>query len=135
MVDFLLTEAGDFLLKEDGGKIILDISVPIYQVNNGTEFPGIFADWSRVIKRVNTDKTIDYQPHARHFWKIPQMTAADFEELQALQGATLIELKTNDIDLRNLPTTYTNAVMRLVNGKHQGARVLDVNIEFRVDVE
>lgn len=135
MVDFILTEAGDFLLQENGDKIILDISVPIYQVNNGTEFPGIFADWSRVIKRVNTDKTIDYQPHARHFWRIPQMSAADFEELQALQGSALTELKTNDIDLRNMPTTYVSAVMRLVNGKHIGTRVLDVNVEFRVDVE
>lgn len=135
MVDFILTEAGDFLLQENGDKIILDISVPIYQVNNGAEFPGIFADWQRVVKRVNTDKTIDYQPHARHFWRIPQMSAADFEELQALQGSALTELKTNDIDLRNMPTTYVNAVMRLVNGKHIGTRVVDVNIEFRVDVE
>lgn len=135
MVDFILTEAGDFLLQENGDKIILDISVPIYQVNNGTEMPGVFADWSRVVKRVNTDKTIDYQPHALHTWRIEQMTAADFEELQALQGATLTELKTNDIDLRNQPTTYFNSVMRLVNGKHVGARVVDVNVEFRVDVE
>lgn len=110
------------------------MATPTYQINSGTVLPGIIANWRRAVKRVNADGTFDYQPWAWHFWRIAQMTAAAFEELQALQGAVLTELKTNDIDDRNVNATYTSAVMRLVNGRHQGTRVLDVNVEFRVDV-
>lgn len=110
------------------------MATPTYQINSGTILPGIAASWRRVIKRQNADGTIDYQPHAIHTWRVAQMTAADFEELQALQGISLTELKTNDIDDRNSNATYTSAVMRLISGKHVGTRVLDVNIEFRVDV-
>ncbi len=131
---FLLKEDGDFLLKEDGDRIILDDLLVRYRINSGSFLDGVFADWRRAIKRVNSDGTIDYQPWAFHTWRLEKMTAAVFEELQLLQGSTLASLLTNNINARNSSATYTNAVMGLVNGQHQGTRVLNVNIEFRVDV-
>lgn len=110
------------------------MATPTYQINSGTILPGIVATWRRAVKRVNADGSIDYQPWAEHFWRIAKMSAADFEELQVLQGAVLTELKTNDADDRNNNATYTGAVIRLVDGRHQGTRVLDVNVEFRVDI-
>ncbi len=130
---FLLKEDGDFLFLETGDKIILDGTV-VFSINGGAELNGVFAQWKRAIKRKRADGEIEYQPHAIHTWKIPQMDATSFLTLQALQGQVLTELKTNDIESRNSGAAYTDAVMRLINGRQQGMRMLDINIEFRVDV-
>ncbi len=136
MVDFLLKEDGDYLLLETGDKIIIE-GLPIYEIHStdaSAELSGVFAQWRRAIKRRRADGVIEYQPHAIHTWQIPQMSVADFLVMQSLQGQALTELRTNGIDFRNNLGIYTSAVMRLVNGRQQGTRMLDVNIEFRVDV-
>jgi len=114
----------------------ITLADPAFQINAGSEVYGVRADWQRVVKRVNTDGSIVYQPYALHTWDIAQMEISAFLELAAQQGQVLTSLTTTDIDQRNTAQTYTAAeIVSAVNTRQAGRRAVGVRVEFRVGVE
>ena len=110
------------------------MAAPSYSVNS-ISVPGVISSWERVPKRKNNNGVTDYQDYAINTWDIEKMNATVFEQVQALRGAVLTSLATNDIDDQDNGTTYTSAEMvSLTNGQHVGTQIKNVRLEFRVKV-
>jgi hypothetical protein len=107
---------------------------PTFNINGGSNIPGVIAEWERIPKRKRTDGTIDYQPWARHVWTIPQATMSDFETWQGLSGDVLTSLDTTTLNDRNNGAQYTSVEVGMVTCEHIGLRAVNIRIEFRVDV-
>lgn len=106
--------------------------LPVYVVNS-TTFYGVIAGWQRVQKR-RTPDGITWQNYALHTWEIAQMEVSDFLILQGLQGQRLTNLQTASLADSRIGATYTAAEIIGLSGEQVGRRMVNVRVEFRVDV-
>lgn len=112
----------------------VDYTPVTFSVDGGAEIPGVKANWQRQAIRRRDDGTQDLHPWATHTWDIASMDMATYLALQALHGQALTSLATTDIDDRNMPATYTSAILESIRGQQVGRRMTGVRVEFRVDV-
>lgn len=107
-----------------------------YSVNGGSQIYGVQSDWQRQVKSRDTDGTSVYQNYALNTWTVANMTMANYLTLQALSGAILTSLETNDIDDRDAAATYNSGVevVNAVTAQHVGVQAQGVTVQFRVKV-
>lgn len=105
-----------------------------YSINGGAEIHGVKSDWERIVKRSETDGAIQFTPLAINRWQLASTDMTTWETLRAGQGNALTSLETNDIDDRNTAATYTTVWLRLLAGRQVGVRMVDVAVEFEVQV-
>ncbi len=106
-----------------------------YSVNAGTEVLGVESRWERIAQRINGDGTSDFSPWAWNIWMIKDIKTAPYETLQALQGAALVSLETNDIDDRNTGATYTMVFLHDIENEGQfGQTIRGTIVRFMVKV-
>ena len=105
-----------------------------YSVNSNTITGGIRAFWPPMQTGLNGDGSPQYSPWYRHIWSIPELEMANYLTLEALRGTSLTSLVTTNKDTPNVAATYTTGRVLTVTGQQQGRRMLNVQVDFMVDV-
>jgi len=106
-----------------------------YEVNSSTINAGIQAEWQPIPTGSNSDATQKLSSNwLRHIWRSSVMEMAEWLILLALRGSSLTELKTTDEATPNSTGTYSTSRVLAVTGQHRGRQMLNVQVNFLVDV-
>lgn len=106
-----------------------------YEVNGTGITAGVIADWEPIGTGGYGDGTQRLSTNwLRHIWRIAIMEMADYLVLTALRGAALTSLKTTQESNPNSTGTYATAKLTRISGQQQARQMLNVQVEFYVDV-
>lgn len=106
-----------------------------YEVNSNTITGGVVAYWEPIQTGTNGDGSPQYNTIIyRHRWAIPSLSVTDYLILTTLRGTALTQLKTTDKDTPNSQGTYSTANLMTVTGQQRGRQMLNVQVEFLVDI-
>lgn len=105
-----------------------------YEVNSTAVVAGIRAYWPPIETGGNGDGSPQYSPWYRHIWAIEVMEMSDYLFLEGLRGTVLTQVKTTDKDTPNSTGTYTTGRIMTVTGQHRARQMLNVQVEFLIDV-
>lgn len=106
-----------------------------YEVNSTTINAGIQATWTPIGIGLNADATQKINTMwYEHLWRCEFMEMAEWEVLEPLKGTAFTELKTTGQAVPNTGDTFATGKIMDVQGRHVGRRMVNVIVNFLVDV-